>query len=291
MAQTFESVASSLFEMKGKDARDFLHRLTTINANAMQTGESAVGFFLTAQGKILAHFGVLCAGEENFKIDCPDGRDGTWKQALLSTIDRFTFTEKYTLTEIPALVKIWIAGDDAYAVAEKAVKAGLTVINWKTLPLGIPTFAIYGEKSALAPFATGKKSHDEFEKLRISSVRPGLNHEITLESNPLEIGMRDAIADQKGCYPGQEVIEKIIALGSPARGLVLIEGAGSAPTPGEKVLADGGIEVGAITSTTKIANRFQSLAILRKTHLKPGLELRFSATPGIGQIGKISQNS
>src|SRR5690606_34194147 len=74
------------------------------------------------------------------------------------------------------------------------------------------------------------------ERMRIENLRPRAGREITETFNPLEVGLKDSIADSKGCYPGQEVIEKIIALGSPARRLARIDGHGAAPAPGDKIL-------------------------------------------------------
>ncbi len=92
------------------------------------------------------------------------------------------------------------------------------------------------------------------------------------ETNPLEVNLGSAIDSNKGCYPGQEVIEKILALGSPARRLCLlrrVDGAGNETLPA--ILHDAtGAEAGKLTSS----DGEYALAILKRTHLKPGLELR-----------------
>jgi hypothetical protein len=100
------------------------------------------------------------------------------------------------------------------------------------------------------------------------------------ETNPLEVNLGSAIDSNKGCYPGQEVIEKILALGSPARRLCLLKRMESVAEPSEKgpmecivpaILHDAtGAEAGKLTSS----DGEYALAILKRTHLKPGLELR-----------------
>jgi hypothetical protein len=111
------------------------------------------------------------------------------------------------------------------------------------------------------------------ERARILELTPKLGNEFLPngETNPLEINLRSAIADQKGCYPGQEVIEKIVSLGSPARKLCLLETqmiitSMQTPTP---VTTPDGIEVGTMTS---FDDRL-ALALIRRTHLKVGTEL------------------
>ncbi|MBU6375957.1 MAG: tRNA-modifying protein YgfZ, partial [Bdellovibrionales bacterium] len=61
---------------------------------------------------------------------------------------------------------------------------------------------------------------------RIVQVRPWVDHEITHEVMPLELGLYDGVAESKGCYPGQEVIERVISQGAPPRRLVLVESTG-----------------------------------------------------------------
>lgn len=286
-----ESNTSSLIEIDGPDARDFLQRLTTVNFNTLREGESASGFFLNAQGKIQAFFGITCENEKLYTLDCPRGEGEAWKNALLTTIDRFTFAEKLTLKEIPC-THAYIVGEDSETVRSEARQLGLRLIDWKKTLFGVPTVSIFGEKSKLdslkTKFKTGSPS--DLEKLRIENTRPGVDHEITLESNPLEIAMKSAIADQKGCYPGQEVIEKIIALGSPARGLVQISGALPAPKLGDKTCASDGAEIGKVTSILSTGTGFTALSIVRKTHLKTGIEVRFPESASSGQIRAIAEN-
>jgi len=112
----------------------------------------------------------------------------------------------------------------------------------------------------------------ESEKTRILSLTPKVGHEFKNdgETNPLEVNLKIAIADQKGCYPGQEVIEKIVAIGSPARKLCLVEG--NAPSDivlPVVLLNDKHEEVGKLTSYSDGVG----LAIVKRTSLKEGSEL------------------
>src|SRR5690606_38294587 len=116
-------------------------------------------------------------------------------------------------------------------------------------------------------------SFDVTESWRIQALRPRVDAELTEAANPLEIGLREGIADNKGCYPGQEVIEKIISLGSPARRLARVDGQGAKPAPGSKVFneAEPPAEVGEITSSVEVTpGRFEALALVRKIHAKDG---------------------
>ena len=108
---------------------------------------------------------------------------------------------------------------------------------------------------------------------RILALRPEVGFEFHLngETNPLEVNLQSAISDQKGCYPGQEVIEKTISLGSPAKKLALIKAlhlVTELNTPA-KIFSSDQHEVGVLTS---YASGY-GLAILKRTHLKPSTPL------------------
>ena len=78
----------TLQEFSGPDARDFLHRLTTVNLHRLGQGDGSPGFFLTAVGKIRAYFFLGCTGEDAFVFEFDAGRDGAWAGGLAQAIDQ-----------------------------------------------------------------------------------------------------------------------------------------------------------------------------------------------------------
>lgn len=112
------------------------------------------------------------------------------------------------------------------------------------------------------------KNEASAESTRIQARIPKLGNEFQNngETNPLEVNLKSAIHDQKGCYPGQEVIEKIIAIGSPAKKLCVVK-CMSPSSAGISAPLD--LDFGKLTS-------YQApfgLAIVRKTHTTPGTTL------------------
>ncbi|MBU6154502.1 MAG: hypothetical protein KGP28_09400 [Bdellovibrionales bacterium] len=106
----------------------------------------------------------------------------------------------------------------------------------------------------------------ELERIRALIPKEGSEFKPDGTTNPLEVNLRSAIADQKGCYPGQEVIEKIISLGSPARRLCLLRKVNGSEDPEVPAPVRGtdGSEVGTLTSVRK----GEGLAILKRTHCR-----------------------
>jgi folate-binding protein YgfZ len=232
----------------------------------MESGQCAPACFLNAQGKVESYFTLACGGPDLFWLDveCTPGKPQAEK--LRSVIDRFTFAEQFGLQE------------------ETQFTHGLTrsthdgfILEGKTL-----RFSTFGIDSVWGPAAELQAIQKaeanpplQLEKDRIDRLVPAVGHEITEEASPLEIGLGAAIAPNKGCYPGQEVIERIISIGSPARRLIRIEGQGS-PQVGDSLL-DGTSVVGQITTVDLGAGTFRALAIVRKTHTKEGIELAIAA--------------
>ncbi len=150
--------------LKGKDALDLLHRISSVDLKHPRLGVEQEGLILNPQGKILSYFKFTVLNENDALVQFED--------EFLNLLDQYTFSEKYTIEPLPLTEEIEIP-----------------------------------------------------EAERIAQLKPKFGQEFKPDAttNPLEVNLKSAIHDQKGCYPGQEVIEKIISLGSPARRLCLLQ--------------------------------------------------------------------
>jgi len=92
---------------------------------------------------------------------------------------------------------------------------------------------------------------------------------------PLDLNLRSAISDQKGCFPGQEIIEKIISIGNPPFRLVRVEWTDTVPSRTEILNA----------GTVTTSEGRLSLAIVRKTVA----QLNHVVTSASGITGKITE--
>ncbi len=294
----------------GSDAQDFLHRVTTVNTKSMQIGQGASGCFLTPQGKIRVYFTLWHLNSGSYAFEFDAGTHLKWKTDLLSAIDQYTFSEKMNLAEpSDALECVWIFPDSpdsrTIAAPESLPLSQLNsdsmmvqveemrVLRHTLLDYGRTWLTAWGHPDRLRPWVkrilpqAKTLSYREIETWRVESLRPRVDSEITEATLPLEIGLRDAIAENKGCYPGQEVIEKIIALGSPSRRLVQMTGTGLAPQPGDLIyaLTHPTTLVGQVTSmihshpekNTEGTENFMALGLIKKMHAKVGLQVEFGS--------------
>jgi tRNA-modifying protein YgfZ len=271
----------SWVRFEGPDAQDFLHRLTTVDAKHLALGQGAQGCFLNPQGKVRAYFTLWYLAPEEFAFEFDAGREDHWKLELLAVIDQFTFAEKVSIQPATDLKCLWVF-DQSFGLkpGTTEVQGAVHVLNHGTVQFGKTWVSVWAPENELEKWTaenllSAKSITSELLlSWRIQQTAPWIDSEITESSSALEVGLKDAIAPNKGCYPGQEVIEKIVSLGSPAKRLVRLEGQGQAPGTGASVLTtDSSTEIGKITSAVSLTNGFQALAIVRKTHAKEGQEL------------------
>lgn len=121
--------------------------------------------------------------------------------------------------------------------------------------------------------------HPEFsdellEAIRVESGFPKWGHEITEELLPIECGLGDiVISYNKGCYIGQEIIQRVKTYSEPAKCLVGIFPEREVKQEG-KLMSEG--EAGWITSSvfSHSLEKYIALAIVKKEYAKRGTKLR-----------------
>lgn len=92
---------------------------------------------------------------------------------------------------------------------------------------------------------------EALEMYRIAAGVPRYGQDIRDRDLPQETGQLRALNFTKGCYIGQEIVERIRSRGAVHRSLTGFVVEGKPPAPGAKVLADGK-EAGEITSVAVV---------------------------------------
>jgi len=171
------------------------------------------------------------------------------------------------------LIRANDTGEDGYEIFVPSVQAESV---WQTLlkvgaPLGL-------RPVGLAAFNT----------LRIEAGLPWYGIDMDEGRIVLEVGLEEAISFKKGCYLGQEVVERATARGHVNRKLTgLVVQDDTLPVSGDKLFHDSQ-EVGWVTSATVSPrlNRPIALGYVRREHLAPGTRLRIDrqGTPVIAEV-------
>jgi aminomethyltransferase len=240
----------------GEDRARLLHAMTTNHVQGMKPGESQYTFFLNAQGQIQADAYLLCY-EDHFLLDVePETR-----QSLYEHLDRFIIADDVTLEDI----------------TEQTFAFGLGGLELKRI-YG-PVADKEGTLKSLTNGGAVLASAEDAEAFRIMKFRPRYGRDITDRSLPQETQQTHAVHFQKGCYLGQEIVERVRSRGHINRLLMGFTGDSEhAPAVGSKV-AYGGKEDGEVTSAVAVDGKFYGLAIVRSQIAQPGAVVGIDARP------------
>jgi folate-binding protein YgfZ len=275
----------------GRDRVRLLHNLTTNHIKQLEPGAGCYAFLLTPQGRIQGDLNIFCL-EDRFLLD----------------------TEPETRERVPALIRKYIIADDvkltdasdelaAIAVEGPAAEARLSAMGapipqapWSHAAwdggriarvsfTGQPGFRVYlpsAQKDELvARLELPAATPDEARTVRIENGKPRFGEDIFDATLPQETGQMHAIHFNKGCYLGQEIVERIRARGHVNRMLAKVEIEGSEPpAAGSKLMVEGA-EAGEITSAvlSPASGKIAALAYLRAQHARPGGSLSADGRP------------
>lgn len=258
----------AIIEVTGKDRVSWTHNLTTNQVKTLAPGEGNYAFVLNVQGRILFDVVVLVRNESIW-MDL----DSRFLGTALAHFNRYIIMEDVQLKDrsnefrrvglvgrgAKSLLAKWGAGQAAAMPAHAAASfsvggASLDFTRWDFCgEFGVDLFiprASAGVIQAIESSAAGAKEA-EVQVRRIEAGIPWPGAEITDEYLPAETRQIErAVSFQKGCYLGQEIVERMRARRVVARLLsgLTLEGE-SVPMPGSEIIAGEGAVVGRITSS------------------------------------------
>ena len=267
----------------GEDRARLLHAMTTNHVLALKPGENQYTFFLNAQGQIQADAYVLCY-EDHLLLDVePQTRHSVYEH-----LDRFIIADDVTLEDVTdQTFALGLEGPQALRIAGEI---GLSAQNpYSVAPVsftGAQGVRIYGpaprRDDALELLTNGGAilaSPEDAEAFRITQFRPRYGRDISDRSLPQETQQTRAVHFQKGCYLGQEIVERVRSRGHINRLLMGFTGDSEhAPAPGAKV-AYGGKEDGEVTSSVAVGGKFYGMAIVRAQIAQPGVIVGIDGRP------------
>lgn len=221
----FNFLQWEVISIEGPDAREYLQRMSTVNFKTW-TGENPVpGAFLTGRGHVVV-LGTFVGTADRFDFIVDPGMGAT----ALDHIEKFHFAEKFSVKDSShewALFGLWNSSD---RVAELL---NIPALTWPALTWNDPKMADLLWVRVSRPGAEALIQHWKscriellgervFEWFRIQAGLPRMGKEIRGDEIILETGFEEAVARNKGCYPGQEVVERIFTYGQVNRKLMLV---------------------------------------------------------------------
>lgn len=220
--------ARGRIKLTGEDRKRLLHAMTTNHVQEMEAGQCLYAFFLNAQGRVLADAIVYCREDDLLVSVEPEV-----KEKVYAHLDKFIIADDVTLEDV------------SESTSEYAIEGPLAGGGDKVTETGLPGQRFVVTRGE-APEA--EASSEEARIVRIETGRPRYGEDITEAHIAHETGQMRAIHFSKGCYLGQEIVERVRSRGHVNKQLrhLRIE-AQEAPAPGTKIIA-AGKEAGEITS-------------------------------------------
>lgn len=267
-------------EIDGPDAKDFLQRLTSADFRRLHAGAFTPGTLLQPTGKLVLYFKALCLAEAHYLLLVLSA------QEAYDAFEKMHFRENLKVTPRKGEFRYFraLASDESsfHALGAPSTKGQVRsettiALNegvWNAPPFRYDIGLVFDamretdvrEKLKKAGFAEVAS----LEPYRLRAFSPDAPNEINSTMIPLEAGLDDAVHENKGCYPGQEVIERIRTIGQVPRTLVQIRGDGEPPRVPAPIHA-GSAEAGHVTSAASdpVQNGWVGLGFVKRVFAKP----------------------
>jgi tRNA-modifying protein YgfZ len=241
--------ARGKIKLTGEDRARLLHAMTTNHIQHLTPGIGCYAFFLNDKGRVLADANVLCR-PEYFLLDVePEAR-----QPLYQHLDHFIIADDVTLEDATeGTATIAVEGPHAAEVMQRAgapiPELDYASIEWddfliarlnSTGGLGFFIFVPVAEKAALiSRLETAGAEFADAEAARVVRLEHGkarYGEDITDRFLAQEANQPQALHFSKGCYLGQEIVERVRSRGQIHRVLKpLTLDTTEPPAPGTKL--------------------------------------------------------
>jgi tRNA-modifying protein YgfZ len=245
----------------GDDRVRLLHGMSTNDVKNLAPGDGLYSFFLTAQGRIIADAYIYSVGDSLLLDTEPETvsklRDHLDKYIIAEDVTLEDETDQWATLGIEGPQSVNRAVELGIPVPDKAYSvqhwnSGFTARVATSSPEGLRVFVPASQKADLVrrldDAAISQASFDAARVVRLENGIPRYGEDITERYLVQETGAMHGVHLNKGCYIGQEIVERVRSRAQIHRHLKPIRIMGQAsPEPGTKLMADGK-EVGEITS-------------------------------------------
>ncbi|HVB58934.1 MAG TPA: glycine cleavage T C-terminal barrel domain-containing protein [Candidatus Acidoferrales bacterium] len=300
-AVLFDTNWHAIFALTGRDRVRYLHAITSNNIKDLSEGRGTIALLLNPQGHVLAELEVYALQNKLLLLSHASVRERTF-----ATLKKYILGSQVQLDDLTdQLGTFAVEGPRAPAFVAEATALALGNMPEFTITeiaiYGVPSHMIrrshFGEPGAqfIVPrehvVLLWKNLHARLHAhhglpigmktlnvLRLEAGIPWFPVDFNDSMIPHEAALENThISFSKGCYTGQEIVERVRSRGHVNRKRVGLQfSAAEPPPPGTKLRA-GGTEVGYVTSAafSPAAAAAIGMGYLRREHNAPGSVVEF----------------
>jgi folate-binding protein YgfZ len=285
--------------LTGGDRVRWLNGMVTNNIRDLAAGRGVYAFLLNPQGHILGDLYAYNQGE-SLMIDS----DQFQSEKLLATFDHYIIMDDVEVANVSGkLSAIGVTGPKSREVLRAAgfevpnleplqfvdvtrQNVGMTLVRGdnasvESYELWLSPDQVTSIRDALRSAGAMPVCPNALELLRIAAGIPRYGQDIRERDLPQETEQQRALHFSKGCYIGQEIVERIRSRGNVHRKFTGFAVEGALPDVGTKIQADGR-DIGEITSVASLpfasGERSVALGYIRRELATLGKQFQVGAT-------------
>jgi folate-binding protein YgfZ len=294
----------AVLSFTGVDRVRYLNAVLTSNVRDLAPGQGAIGLLLNPQGHILAELETLAFEDRLIVFGHALAREQT-----AQTLDKFIIMDDVTLVdetadsgtlavEGPAAAEIvrQLTGLELASLSERGHAAAAVKTDAGEIPSRVIRHSLFGStgaeflvrRDALAPLWNALAAavrlsrgvpigYRALNALRLEAGIPWFGTDFDEHQIPHEAALEAThISFTKGCYTGQEIVERVRSRGHVNRRRSAFRFSSSQPPPAGTMLRAAGAEAGSITSAafSPLADAPIGMGYLRREHSQMGSRLQ-----------------
>src|SRR6266853_1601487 len=284
----------------GPDRVRYLNAILTNNITVLRVNYGIVSLLLNPQGHILAEIETYAFADRLLCVSF-----AMIRERLTEWLDKYIIMDDVKLVdETPRYGTVALEGPKAAAVVKEVSGADLAKIDElssrggkvgsipcriiRRSPGGVPGAEFFAESEKLPELwqilsdaarwhEGGPVGYAALSGLRLAQGIPWFGYDFGEKQIPHEAGLQDShISYTKGCYTGQEIVERVRSRGQVNRQRVRLAFSGDVVPEPEAPLTLDGKEVGYVTRAARIwdPTRIIGMGYVRKEANAPGSVLQ-----------------
>jgi len=297
----FDTSWRAILWLTGRDRVKYLHAISSNNIKDLAENYGVLALLLNPQGRILAELEIYALKEELLVFTHVSARERTFttlkKYVIGSQVQIADDTDRFgsiglegpqAATVVAQITGLALSGFSEFALADVQIDGvdcrmvrrshfggeGVDIIAPRE-HLAIIWHSLHGNIHAVGGRPIGMET---IHALRLEARVPWFPADFNDGMIPHEAALENThISFNKGCYTGQEIVERVRSRGHVNRKRVSLKfSVATPPTPGTKLSANGA-EIGFVTSSafSPSANSAIGMGYVRKEQFAPGSMVDF----------------
>ena len=260
----------------GPDRVRYLNAILTNNIKDLAAGHGIVSLLLNPQGHILAEIETYAIADRLLCVSC-----AMIRERLIEVLEKFIIMDDVTqVDETPRYGTLALEGPKAAALVKEVSGADLTKYEelssrggkvgsipcfiTKRSPGGVPGAEFLAESQKLPELwqvlldavrwhEGAPMGYAALSATRLAQGVPWFGYDFGEKQIPHEAGLQDShISYTKGCYTGQEIVERVRSRGQVNRQRVQLVFSGDVVPAADTLITQDGKEVGHVTRAARI---------------------------------------